>query len=611
MCYTRNAHQNPPNQMRQHRRDWTLLELLAFALLIRMLVIIAFPGLYHSDENFQSFEPAHRIAFGTGIVSFEFVLGMRSLVFPYLYASLFALAEPLVGGPEGYLTVAKLVLAISSLAGVAAVYQMGKRTSSTHALIVGFAAATWFELVYFAGRPITEAIATTVLLVGLSLASVPELRLTRLRALAIGFCLGLCLMLRVHLAIGLFVAALFVGKSHLRARWLPMALGGLVPVVVFGATDWVAYGAPFHTYIEYVKVNLIQGLASDYGVQPIGWYFERLLVQWKYAAPILALFIVVRLRRSMIWIATATAIIASHSVIPHKEYRFILPAVACLVIVAAMGSSDLIEAAMRTFGRRSSRYFVFGGVAFWIAVSAALAFTDPFVFEWFKTRGLIEATFVAAKTPNLCGLLLYDANWWDTGGYAYLHRNVPLYVFDHFNAPAIKSTVGFDAVILRRKSLSEFAAKFRVQQCFASLGNEDVCLMVREGPCTHDSELDALLTPGYSSAVVEEDIEDAQHAAPVDEALGVVWKEEESGWVNLWTRRLGTNIFDSVGTKDGVIATFVVTITRNGDQVRVVRTNSSDGNNLVYAGTIVGSEVSGWYPGGQWRATIISSKTHK
>src|SRR5262249_23156368 len=175
--------------------------LLAGALLLRVIAVIVFPSLHHPDENFQLFEQAHRIAFGYGIVPWEFREGIRSPVLPYVLAGLFWAGEKAFGGPQGYLLFARFVLAAGSLAGVATVYRMGARTSAIHGLIAGVVAASWFELVYFAARPLTEAIATTVLLVGLSLAS-PEAKGFR-RLAAIGLCLGLALMLRMHLAPGL------------------------------------------------------------------------------------------------------------------------------------------------------------------------------------------------------------------------------------------------------------------------------------------------------------------------------------------------------------------------------------------------------------------------
>jgi phosphatidylinositol glycan class B len=58
-----------------------------------------------------------------------------------------------------------------SLLVVASAYRMGLATSRIHALVAGVVAATWFELVYFSFRPLTEAISTDFLIAALSLAS--------------------------------------------------------------------------------------------------------------------------------------------------------------------------------------------------------------------------------------------------------------------------------------------------------------------------------------------------------------------------------------------------------------------------------------------------------
>jgi len=85
---------------------------------------------------------------------------------------------------------------------------------------------------------------------------------------------------------------------------------------------------------------------------------------------------------------------------------------------------------------------------------------------------------------------------------------------------------------------------------------------------------------------------------------GTVWYEEEDAMSNIWTRRPGTNVFDAVGSKGGMTVRCVLTISRGGDRIRVVRSDCSDGNNLMYSGTIEGSEIQGTYPGGKWYATI-------
>jgi hypothetical protein len=412
-------------------------------------------------------------------------VGVRSPVVPFLLGLVFAAADPLTGGPEGYLFVARFLLALSSLAGVVAVYRMGQRVSSTHAVLGGLVTATWFEFVYFAGRPLTEVLATTVLLVGLSLASVSERELIGRRLTYVGFCFGLCVMLRLQLLPGILIAWLWVGRSEAE-RWVSMAVGALMPVAVFGIADAIVWGEPFHSYFETVRLNLFQGVASNFGTAPFDWYLRLFATQWSYATPLLLLLILLRTRSSTLWILVAFGILLTHSAIPHKEYRFVFPASACLIVVAAMASADLSESlrARRSWAPAAS-LITFVIACTWVGVSAVLAFAPPFRGEWFTSRDVIEAEFLLAKQPSLCGILLYDYHWWETGGYAHLHRNVPIYELpeqSRSNASIVSGA--FNAVLLKRSSVADFPRDYTLLKCMGTRRAEDVCVMMRNGNCT-------------------------------------------------------------------------------------------------------------------------------
>jgi GPI mannosyltransferase 3 len=268
---------------------------------------------------------------------------------------------------------------------------------------------------------------------------------------------------------------------------------------VFGAADWIVWGGFFHSYVEAVRANLVQGRASHFGTEPPQWYAEQLYYQWRYALPLLAIFIFVRARAAAMWILAALVIIAVHSAIPHKEYRFILPACASLVIVAAMGSADLLERAGRLVRPLMHQGLVFFVALLWLEISVALAFAPQFGPRWFKARQYIMASFAVTAKADLCGLLFYDNFWFNTGGYAYLHRNVPFYTLqDDETLKPEKSSLSFNAVVLNRSSVADFVSSFHVQQCFSSPVSEDVCLLVRDGPCVYEKDMDVFLAPGAS-----------------------------------------------------------------------------------------------------------------
>lgn len=80
-------------------------------------------------------------------------------------------------------------------------------------------------------------------------------------------------------------------------------------------------------------------------------------------------------------------------------------------------------------------------------------------------------------------------------------------------------------------------------------------------------------------------------------ALGKVWRENESGWSGVWTRRGNSNTFDATWTKGAGRVTAVLTIQIRGNSVSISRNQGSDGNNCKYTGSLAADRrsVSGTY----------------
>lgn len=96
---------------------------------------------------------------------------------------------------------------------------------------------------------------------------------------------------------------------------------------------------------------------------------------------------------------------------------------------------------------------------------------------------------------------------------------------------------------------------------------------------------------------------------PAEPDLGRRWEVVEGGWRGIWTRRGNSNVFDGRWTRQGANPiTAVLRMQQQGNQVRIERRNSSDGNNCTYTGRIEGRRASGNFTcdqgGGNWSATI-------
>ncbi len=235
-----------------------------------------------------------------------------------------------------------------------------------------------------------------------------------------------------------------------------------------------------------------EGVASRFGVAPMDWYFHRLIDRWSYALPILILLVMLRARSSMLWILVIIAILLTHSLIPHKEYRFIFPATACIVVVAAMGTADLIER-LRTVSPQGAWLAAMAAGFLWIAVSLALAVTSKNSKEWYRARAVIEAEFLLAKSPKLCGILLYDVFWANTGGYAYLHRDVPFYQTRERGIEKLAMLASaFDVVLVKRSSRKDLPKDYTTVKCWRKHTRKDLCVMRRDGGCNRVPGLEPL-----------------------------------------------------------------------------------------------------------------------
>src|ERR1700690_1034036 len=170
--------------------------ILLLALGLRLAVAIRLPSLAWPDEIFQTMEQAHRLVFGYGIVPWEFRVGARSWFFPGLLAAVMELGRPF--GGQGYLRAVQVAMACLSLIPVAVAFRCAYRRHGIFgAIVASMATTTWFELVYFSTRTLTEVAAAHVIVAALYMSSVDDPRERHLLPSGVAF--GLAAILRFQL----------------------------------------------------------------------------------------------------------------------------------------------------------------------------------------------------------------------------------------------------------------------------------------------------------------------------------------------------------------------------------------------------------------------------
>lgn len=400
----------------------------------RAWIALTDEGIYWPDEIFQSFEQAHRLVFGYGITPHEFRDGLRTWALPGLVAILLTVARSIgLTEPLEYVHFVKLVFVTISAGTIWGSYLLSRRYGAER-----FFAATgsaFFALaapaVYLGPRALSENASALAIVVGL--ACILPRGAPPVRLVAGSILLGLAVIFRLQTAL-ICIGVVMVLSIQQRIRALLTTSGVLlICAVALGLLDKLTWGGWFHSAIGHLRFNLLEGRALEWGRQPASYY---LVVSW---TSIGALFVVAALtavaavRRAWpLWLITIL-FVAAHSVTPHKELRFILPALPLLGSLSGIGLHELARA------RRLPAYVA---AAVLLALAAWQCRTlDTLTMREVGQYGPAEERTalngeehkinrllaLAGRRHDLCGILVQHAPWAWTGGYTYLHRRVPLY----------------------------------------------------------------------------------------------------------------------------------------------------------------------------------------
>ena len=262
-------HSSPPEE-----RPWKfLLPVLALAFVARAAIALSGDFVLHPDEIMQYLEPAHRLVFGNGVTYWEYFYGARSWLVPGLVAGVLKLFDIVgLGQPFWYVGGVKLAFCAISLLIPAGMYFFARwhfgETAARVALLMG---AFWYELVGFAHKPMTEFVATALLVSLLALCVRPD----KMRmVLTVAVLAVLVAAIRVQYApLALLVLGLFFLRTEKKMQLTLAAVAVFVAVGIFDAITWD--GGLFHSYVVNIRVNfalgdLRAGESPFYGNSSIG-----------------------------------------------------------------------------------------------------------------------------------------------------------------------------------------------------------------------------------------------------------------------------------------------------------------------------------------------------
>lgn len=475
----------PAAPARRWRSLAAFLAILAVAFVLRLIASFP-PSMHHPDEIFQYLEPAHRLAFGQGIATWEYRYGMRGWLLPTLLSWPMMLGQAIAPGGKLYLVLPRVLMALASLAIPVASFAIGRRRSPAHGFVAMSVTGIWFETVYFAAHTLSEEASVILFLpaAALILSKGPR---TAQRHAAAGVLFGLAVAMRFQNApaIALFVA--MTCARDWRGRWLPLIIGGALGLGLSGAADLAQGMTPFSWIVANVTQNVVHDRAADYGTKGPAFYLGAIALYWLWLTPAMLWAMRPAIRGNRALFAAALLNIALLSVIGHKEYRFILLSTTILVLLAALGSVDLVVAWCARTGRPARQWLALL-VLCWAAGSASLAAGPTMAGQWRAHDPELGLVAEAGRLPKLCGLAFDRLKFWQVGGYTYLHRAVPLYSTAPVSGDAIDprdlphAAAAFDTIITRADAVDAMPRGYARMACRGGSGDR-LCLLQRPGGC--------------------------------------------------------------------------------------------------------------------------------
>jgi phosphatidylinositol glycan class B len=405
------------------RTPWVEVTLAALPAALHALLLL---GRLHPDELFQSLEIALHRAYGFGVLPWEWQVppdagaagqpwGIRNHAVPMLFAALFKLGDALgLSSPMARRTLVELPQLALHAAMLGAVWRLvARRVNAQFARAALWLVALYGPLVWFAGRTMSESFSTAFLAWGLERL---DARDERPQAWALGgMLLGFAQVTRYGSAAVIVPAMAWLLVER---RWRTFAFGtagGLAVAFGLGLLDKLTWGEWFHSFIHYVRFNVLSGqAAAQFGAQPWWQYLPRLLL-----APFAVVGLALSFKRGStarvpLFLAAAVGYVVILSATAHKEDRFLYPALVLLTVAGAPGFVQWLQAGWGSASRqRAGALLAAAGLAFFV-------FPSPYDVQ---RKEQFQLTVKAARGAT--GFVLMNEGMWGSPGFFYLGAQIP------------------------------------------------------------------------------------------------------------------------------------------------------------------------------------------
>lgn len=475
---------------------------------IRLFLVLTSNGMLHPDEIFQTIEPGHYLHYGYGIRAYEFSETgsyldhyniSRSWIVPLVFAAYFALIDLL---PISYIVglyLLKSLTIVHTLLTIHAFKLLLDKIYSDYryGYITGIFLAFSNRYILLSTRFFYNLFMLPLVFIACAYAYEylgSDDQLSEKQQIVVLLGIGLATYVRVDLLI--FVIPLLLMRP---AKWVQK-----MSIVYLAVAGWLLGSTIDYFFFKSISIssllsvpynwfifNVIKGYSSIFGVQSFGWYFQQLVIGdglW----PFFLLFVLLQISNHAYF--QSRALLFGNLLIgwliyenpftngvmfwlseSHKEIRFIITHYFLLLAVISIFIVDSYDAllGLQLYQHRIKitiprlRSVILSILLIYmISVPSALMLhngTSEQLYSDSLNTALLQVS--EATDPTAYGVLVCN-EWYYTGGYTYLHHNIP-FVFllnKSSNATALFTTyllaAGFNYLLMPKLMYGIMPANF-------------------------------------------------------------------------------------------------------------------------------------------------------
>ncbi|CAH2353974.1 GPI mannosyltransferase 3 [[Candida] railenensis] len=350
---------------------------------------------FQADEFYQCLEPAHKLAFGYGYITWEWNEKLRSSIHPWIYAIGYKLTSCL---NIDIVVAPKVIGAILASIGECFLYKFALNYSEGNvklakvALIMSLINPFNWYIITRSFSNNFEMILTTIGLSCWPFNNNDNKSIVIKKALiSSAFGIISCIVRPTNAILWLCLGAhLLFRLKDIRAK---LALFILIETILILSVntviDYLFYNEVTFPIYNFIQFNVIKSLSIFYGVAPWHFYiFQAIPIMTMTSLPFLIHYLISLKGYKSVLGISSFIVVGSFSLINHKEFRFIYPLQPVFILFVAM---SIVENYARV------RRFAIPMIAINIAIA--------YFFTRVNERGVIDVIYYLRGTNESFGLL--------------------------------------------------------------------------------------------------------------------------------------------------------------------------------------------------------------